>query len=1001
MGRFVKIAEDIVAASPDMDPVERIANHQARMAKLIPSSEDEAHRASAKLLSALKRKAYAMGYGMRIGRGDRDYGIGEIPEIALNLPATGDASPAGALAKVSAAVKQADDFKDPKIRNAEEPGEVVEALKKIVDNHPLEGGYGDVFYDPESGKAKLSTGDWHEAEDYAELEKDVKAVKGIKELEVDAEIGCPDGWWRICSGKKPKMTHKAPRTGVRVPGTHDEYTPKELEGVFPAMMAERQKQSSDKQAILPLIGAGLMAAGIPTALAGLWAKPITDASGQFLHGAEQYKEYRHPTSGPRNEALLQQAIENQIYGGHEISKARTAFTGHSPRDLYGMYADVSRRLGLTSELAGAEKKKQTRFLDQHFANYEHSPFAALGQTMSERGGPLAERKGLWTQEGDAQLLKGISDKATASANAAHPPAPSEGARPGIVKAPLTGDNSKAVRLNLNAPGAGAPDEWRSARNGKLDELTRNFIRSPEDPSRLTAGTPDYKRSRRLGMMHMLTVGNHAKELQVLKSLLPVGGAMTGLGMLLRVLGRRRGAAPAPATSFLSRNKVPLAAGAAGLAGLGVLAAGGGKKKKEEEEKQASLLSAITDPIVDTVGELKTDVVNAIDKRIASGTRVTSDPSTLPSHFPAMASALPREFLRGYRDSAHKGMETARTSLDKQISDAKLEFERAMADEYLAAKTGEMTPGAMINGLYEKLEKKADGEINQVMGVYGALATLLGEAGFQVGRHYTESRDPSRAKYDAVRELIQRRLRADPAVVVRQAGQDPSHQEPAIVPASEPMAAPITKGAGQKKADDSFPGGLGGMALPTMAAVAGGLGTLLWARGGRRGPAPRTVSPAQPAQPAARPPAPSRPSSATLPISPVAKPTGISPLAEQLRVVGNVPLPPEHFGHEALVPPAPRPFESLRLPPGNVARMRSQGRWPNLNLPLPNVRRLLQAGRLDTGHTGHIDPSALEASVVHPSGPQPVPQMGPHSPSESSAHFDRITTPSPMGLRRAV
>jgi len=91
---------------------------------------------------------------------------------------------------------------------ASETPETVKKLQKIVDAHKLKGGYGDVAWDEETGETHLSVGDWHEQEDYAGLEKAIKAVPGVKKFQVEAEIGPPDGWWAVNHGREPKIWHK-------------------------------------------------------------------------------------------------------------------------------------------------------------------------------------------------------------------------------------------------------------------------------------------------------------------------------------------------------------------------------------------------------------------------------------------------------------------------------------------------------------------------------------------------------------------------------------------------------------------------------------------------------------------------------------------------------------------------------------------------------------------------------------------------------------------------
>ena len=209
--------------------------------------------------------------------------------------------------------------------------------------------------------------------------------------------------------------------------------------------------------------------------------------------------------------------------------------------------------------------------------------------------------------------------------------------------------------------------------------------------------------------------------------------------------------------------------------------------KTAAEKAGGILSALTGPLADALAESKVDLVNGLDERMTSALRTTSDPSTLPGHYAAIAHALPRSFLEGWRRAAKDTADRRRQQMEHAIADARAECEQALADEYRGGKSAaDLTGGEIIDGLSHLLptEKRADGELAAALNVYAGLATLLADAGYQTGRYFAGRRDPSRARYEAVKSLIADRIRAEPHVSVEKAVL-PERPEPEESPEDPP------------------------------------------------------------------------------------------------------------------------------------------------------------------------------------------------------------------------
>jgi len=187
---------------------------------------------------------------------------------------------------------------------------------------------------------------------------------------------------------------------------------------------------------------------------------------------------------------------------------------------------------------------------------------------------------------------------------------------------------------------------------------------------------------------------------------------------------------------------------------------------EAKPKSAGILGALAEPLGEAVEDLKLRALENLDRRRSRLTRVTSDPATLPWYYPGMISFAPKNFMEGFR-TAESEADTARlTEVTGRMDKAKEEFEKALQDEYRAAKGGakESSCGEFVSGLAKAHVKAAEGELNQILGGYLTIAALLGQLSHHSAYDWVAKRDPARLKLDAFREAIKQRMRAQTAPV---------------------------------------------------------------------------------------------------------------------------------------------------------------------------------------------------------------------------------------------
>jgi hypothetical protein len=179
-------------------------------------------------------------------------------------------------------------------------------------------------------------------------------------------------------------------------------------------------------------------------------------------------------------------------------------------------------------------------------------------------------------------------------------------------------------------------------------------------------------------------------------------------------------------------------------------------------KEAGIFDFLTDPVLNKVEEMKARAAKKLDELRLSGMRTTTSPGTLPWFYPAAALTVPQQFSAGY-GAADKALDEERKRrLNEEIEEARQDFERALSEEYGAKRAS--TAGELIDGLAQLHVKEAQGEINQALGAYLALAALLGTGTHEFARRWTEKRDPKRQEYKALREAVLRRMQARPPQV---------------------------------------------------------------------------------------------------------------------------------------------------------------------------------------------------------------------------------------------
>jgi hypothetical protein len=181
-------------------------------------------------------------------------------------------------------------------------------------------------------------------------------------------------------------------------------------------------------------------------------------------------------------------------------------------------------------------------------------------------------------------------------------------------------------------------------------------------------------------------------------------------------------------------------------------------------KEAGVLGAMIDPIRYGIQDLKAEAAHKIDEKIQAGIRPTAEPGTLPWYYPTLALSLPNATAAGYQSAEEGYNAKLKAQMDAKVEAAKKEFEEALQAEAVQGRKA-ASAGELLDTLATLHIKAADGELNQAAGLYGALAALLGQGGYHLGKSFAEKRDPRYINAKAMAEMARQRLRSRPIPVL--------------------------------------------------------------------------------------------------------------------------------------------------------------------------------------------------------------------------------------------
>lgn len=216
-------------------------------------------------------------------------------------------------------------------------------------------------------------------------------------------------------------------------------------------------------------------------------------------------------------------------------------------------------------------------------------------------------------------------------------------------------------------------------------------------------------------------------------------------------------------------KILQAGGAAAAVGAGLRLLQHVTAARPETEGLQSRVSTIPlgkeAGILDWLSDLKEGTRESVLSALASGTE-PSKPRHLPWYLPALMLATPAAGYASYKSVDKLLDATRRREIEAAKDKAKVEYEKALAAEYAGRKSA--SGDEAVDGLARMyaLDKSAflDGELGTVAGVYTTLALLSALAGHMAGKKFVESRDPVRAKQEALEKAIIARRSALPPIV---------------------------------------------------------------------------------------------------------------------------------------------------------------------------------------------------------------------------------------------
>lgn len=182
------------------------------------------------------------------------------------------------------------------------------------------------------------------------------------------------------------------------------------------------------------------------------------------------------------------------------------------------------------------------------------------------------------------------------------------------------------------------------------------------------------------------------------------------------------------------------------------------------EKKGGVLGEALAPLGMMSDSALAGIAQLASDKMRESRRPTSDPGTLVSYYPRMAVAAPSSFHEGYTQAESDADVLQAEQIDKELAKARKEYDQALSDEYAGRHTAK-TAGELIDGLAQHHVKCGEGELNQVMGTYLALASLLGYGSHVASREWVRSRDPRQQEFKAVKEELRKKRMRQPSPIL--------------------------------------------------------------------------------------------------------------------------------------------------------------------------------------------------------------------------------------------
>lgn len=191
--------------------------------------------------------------------------------------------------------------------------------------------------------------------------------------------------------------------------------------------------------------------------------------------------------------------------------------------------------------------------------------------------------------------------------------------------------------------------------------------------------------------------------------------------------------------------------------------------------------AVFNPLSSKVRDLFNKVRHKAELSSVNARATTADPNTLPEYKPSVALAVPsalQEGMRAAEQEHHGGMEG---ELKTKVESARQDFENALRDEFATRGSKAASAPELLEGLADLNFKKAEaGWMNDLGGLYLAMAGLVGSGAHGLGQHWVEENDPRYLKAKALREAVHNRAAQNPVQLSFSIPRNKTESEP-IVP----------------------------------------------------------------------------------------------------------------------------------------------------------------------------------------------------------------------------